>query len=330
MRKIKTYTAYNPPVETLEDNIDLTVYLSLEVLEDEHGNILESRDYNMEEQLVNCSVFVYDDHKNILETRIYDSEEQLMNRNVNAYNENGKIIRSEEFLDGETESNIITCYEYDPNGFLMSETATYWGEVTKKIIRKYNSSGKLIEKTEYKPEQDEQKIFYEYHLTKPDLCVREEHFSGTENIKNISREWKLNDEKPFLQEEFHEVLNEKYMSRIYRFYDPQTTEGKVWREVYNDLGDLLEDYKLLFSKGNEVFSALAQSEDGTSSFSVEHRQFDSEGREIVCYSVYDNASESRVETRYNSEGLPALQLIKRNRYGNVEIFLHKIEYENIS
>jgi hypothetical protein len=232
---------------------------------------------------------IADDKGNVIKQENFDDDGLPESIELSVYNEYGKPLSFELFIEARKQLFRRTVFEYTVSGELKSERVYIDGQIISEQIN-YFGAGNQIQKKIIKKENESDKVsIYHYHQTFPECCVREEILENNLLCEIITREWELKDGEPFLTEERTERLDNPMALRITRFYDPKENENGVASELYNDLGDFMEETRNFFDDRGRIekVSRHTDSFPASTGFIEEGYEYDEKDRIILSqYSRY--------------------------------------------
>lgn len=306
VQRIRIYKAFNLPIDSLDEEIDADFFLSEEIQENDKGNPV----WHM----------------------LYTHEGTMLSRSRSTYDSKGNCVKLEEFTTEETENpDTVTVLSYNEDNSLHSKSVFFYGELTEETHHRYNSYGKIYEKNIRKISDGEAdeivKVFYRYHITAPDCCIREEYYSNGKNYLNIMREWLVGQLPPFMTEETHERLDIVEQSQTFRFYDPRTSLNNVSEEIYNWKGEFIKESRVLYD--GELIARIAwhhSAEAESAETQVEEFVYDVQNR-LVSSRYLTSQELLRKQMVYDDQSRISARLTNHKSFGAYEVLLEKWEYE---
>lgn len=185
----------------------------------------------------------YSDEKGNLLQQDHVEEGEVISSEVLKYSDDNKLLSIEFFTSPGKELFRKSVLEYTENGDLKKTSICFHGQLTSEETNFYNLDNKLVKTILKRDEHPPLETRYDLHRTFPGCCVREEIFEDGRIKEIITREWELVDRKPFCVQQSVEKPGAPEPSRTMRFYDGRKTENGVSWELYNELGDFLEEVR---------------------------------------------------------------------------------------
>lgn len=325
MLRTRTYTAINPPVDSIDDEKDIRFQLTEERIENEQGRELSIITYTPEGDFSCKTLFTYDSKGNCTSIEEYAVE-----------------------VDDQPDKRIV--FTYNPDGKPESETIYYMGALSVLKQYEYNSYGMLsaamtreLGKDEDDPDSDEydyvMTVVYEYDLAAPQCCVKEEHtgcmvISPEEeecfNGLNIYRQWDTAVKPPFLLEmriENNRVLEQ---SVVHRYYQPGTQANNVVEEMYNWKGELTREKRSIVN--DDLPEKIAWHEDeiaDSKELMTEEFEYNANG-DVIKLTVTSPGEFIESHMQYDEKSRMVKKLVKTKYTGFYELLFEKKEYEMIN
>lgn len=310
MKRTRIYKSINPPIDTLDQEIETEFFLADETIEDDNGNPVKHN--------------------------AFDANGELVSSLHSFYDGKGNLIRVEEFSSFETDSpDTKTIRNFDEENRLVSESVYFFDDLIKETTFRYNSYGNISEQVyrsldEGGQEEINRSVFH-YHIAAPSCCIREAYFhvveNKEENYLNIHREWLVTQDPLFQTEEHEEKLDIPEQSVYHRYYDPRTSVNNVAEEIYNYKGEFVKECRMIYD-GDKIARIAWHNSDApdSSAVSVEEFVYDVKGR-LISRRLAAPKEQLTIQTVYDAESRISMQLMNHKTSNAYEVILEKYEYK---